>query len=364
MLHSGFSELYSLGALERAAEKASFVLHDKAIRKAISIDKPLKKLAELHQFSQMACGGQSAKYLGLQSARPSSGKGSLFSALSGLNSLSFTGRCRRGKKFWWFLASLSAAGGCSRVAMKFLEFLLDRGLDGGSPPLQAYHFLPPLPTCVTRTSLVPFLQLRVCQGSSTSRRSGRDAVEGCLGTDESSGPGYYSWLFVVQTVTGDGIPRLICWIWTGTSLSPSSTSRQFHRYWVQSGRETSFSQLTSRTPTSRFSFTWGLNLIPGKIYFGALPPKWGGSSMVYHFFRSPLLGQKLVCSSSQRLQESIHIFYGSKAKIYQSHYLSMLFQNFKKLHSPCKVHSSEWDFPLILYSQAYANLRMNHQIKH
>ena len=55
--------------------------------------------------------------------------------------------------------------------------------------LVPFHYLPTPPSCVVGTYTVPFIWLKICQGSGTSRRSGHDAGERLLGTDRSSRPG-------------------------------------------------------------------------------------------------------------------------------------------------------------------------------
>ena len=55
------------------------------------------------------------------------------------------------------------------------------GVDGVSPSLWLLSSIPPPSTSVMGTHRVPFLQLRVCEGSGTSRRSGQDGGEKSLG---------------------------------------------------------------------------------------------------------------------------------------------------------------------------------------
>ena len=71
------------------------------------------------------------------------------------------------------------------MASELLEFLWGKELDSGSPSLQVSHSFSPPPTYVEGAAGVPFLQLGVCEGSGTSRRSGQDAGERCLGAGRS-----------------------------------------------------------------------------------------------------------------------------------------------------------------------------------
>ena len=48
---SGSYELFPRGALERAAETSSCILHHEAVRKAVSLDMPPKKPVKRLQFS-------------------------------------------------------------------------------------------------------------------------------------------------------------------------------------------------------------------------------------------------------------------------------------------------------------------------
>ena len=76
----------------------------------------------------------------------------------------------------------------------------------------------PLTTCVAGTFRVPFLPLWVCQGSGTSRRSGRGAGERCRLTIELSKPvSLQSAVSGAESVgvLGGGVPLTTCWVWTG-----------------------------------------------------------------------------------------------------------------------------------------------------
>ena len=64
---SGSAELFSKEALEKAVER---VLHDEAIRKAVSLKKPLKKSAKRLRFPQAACKFPPMKHSGTHSGLP------------------------------------------------------------------------------------------------------------------------------------------------------------------------------------------------------------------------------------------------------------------------------------------------------
>ena len=129
--------LFLLGALERAAEKLSCVLHDEAIWKVVSRDKEQKKL----QFTQLAHGRQSAGLLDSHSSRTVSGRVLPLPANEG-----------RGRSFKRFLVSQSTTGGRhSRVAVAFMKFLWSERLGSGGSLFCVHCPLPPLPTCVAGT---------------------------------------------------------------------------------------------------------------------------------------------------------------------------------------------------------------------
>ena len=94
---SGLSELFPKEALEMAVERSSCVLHDKVIRKAMSLEKPPKKSAKRFQFSQSARQSQPTKRSGPQSSQPTSGKGTPFSSSSGVKTPSSSIRHGRGR---------------------------------------------------------------------------------------------------------------------------------------------------------------------------------------------------------------------------------------------------------------------------
>ena len=89
----------------------------------------------------------------------------------------------RGRSFEDYIPPSSTGGRHSRAALMFLVFQPSGELDGGGSSFWIPGSLPPPPpTCVTGTSRDPFLCLRVCQGSGTSRRGWQDAGKMHLGT--------------------------------------------------------------------------------------------------------------------------------------------------------------------------------------
>ena len=73
---SGSTEVFLHSALKRAAEKSSWVLHDKAIQKAVIMDKGQRKPVKNLQFSQSDHRRRSSKCSDSQLSRTLSGKGS------------------------------------------------------------------------------------------------------------------------------------------------------------------------------------------------------------------------------------------------------------------------------------------------
>ena len=69
---SDLTELSPWVALTRATKKLGCVLRDKVIQEMVVMDRGQKK------FTQLACGGQSAKYSNSQLSRILPGKGSSF----------------------------------------------------------------------------------------------------------------------------------------------------------------------------------------------------------------------------------------------------------------------------------------------
>ena len=70
---SGLTELFPHGALEKMAEKSSQVLHDKAIRKVVMMNKGQKKPAKKLQVFHLTHGRHSFKHSDSQLSRTSSG---------------------------------------------------------------------------------------------------------------------------------------------------------------------------------------------------------------------------------------------------------------------------------------------------
>ena len=113
---SDLTELFPWDASEKAAQKSSCVLHDKAFQKAVFMVKGQRKPVKKLQFSQSVCGRQSAKCLDSQSFRTLSGKG-FSSAGSKTSSAPSSSKCRKWKKFWRFLVSSATGRRHSRVAL-------------------------------------------------------------------------------------------------------------------------------------------------------------------------------------------------------------------------------------------------------
>ena len=94
---SNSTEQSPWGALERASEKSSYVLHDEVICKAVLIDSGQKKPAKRLQFTQSARGRQFAKHLDSQLST-SSGR-DFFSTGFKTSSFSSFRKFGKGKKF-------------------------------------------------------------------------------------------------------------------------------------------------------------------------------------------------------------------------------------------------------------------------
>ena len=73
---SGSSEHISKDTVEKAVVKATHVLRDEAVRKAVTQDKPTKEPQKCLQFLQSMKQAQSSKQSGYQPSRQSSGRGS------------------------------------------------------------------------------------------------------------------------------------------------------------------------------------------------------------------------------------------------------------------------------------------------
>ena len=78
------------------------------------------------------------------------------------------------KKIWRPCLPLRQVGGILRWHWCFWHSCWAENLDGGCPSLWVPASITPSPTCATGTPTVPFLQLWVCQGLDTSRKSGED----------------------------------------------------------------------------------------------------------------------------------------------------------------------------------------------
>ena len=153
----------------------SQVLSEKAIRKAVSAEKPTHKPTKKLHFSQLARSQQPAK-------RPSlttSGKSSGCPSSSGLScdpkaSSSSSSHWGKGKKFLRFLASLIATGGrCTRMV---LAFLWRRGVDCQGAPTWLCGPFPSFHTCVVGPSGVSVMCFGVRSSVGTPGRGVQDAL--------------------------------------------------------------------------------------------------------------------------------------------------------------------------------------------
>ena len=86
---------------------------------------------------------------------------------------------RGGKKFWRFLVFLSATSG--RYCIGFPGALSVQRIELWKSSIQLLDPVYSPPACGSGTHWVPFLRLRVCEGSGSSRRSGQDASGRHLG---------------------------------------------------------------------------------------------------------------------------------------------------------------------------------------
>ena len=132
-------------------EKSSEVLHDEAIWKAVSRDKPVSKGKELH-FSQPS--RQEQQQQSKQSSGSSTSSSFWSSSLtwSSSKTSSSSSPQGKGKKFWMFLTSLAATGGkSSRSALACLAVLRCRFMDGSGSPAGIQGSFPSSPTCVAGT---------------------------------------------------------------------------------------------------------------------------------------------------------------------------------------------------------------------
>ena len=138
------AQLFLREALKKALERSSHVLYDEAIRKAVAMDEPKKRL----QFSQAAHLAQSVKHSGLQSSRPASGKGTLVLSLSSPKTPPSSGEHKREKKVLEVSCPpLSHSGRYSWAMLESMEFLLGGGLDDEvlrSRCIISFHHLQPV----------------------------------------------------------------------------------------------------------------------------------------------------------------------------------------------------------------------------
>ena len=131
------NKLFPTDVLNQAIEKASEVLHDEAIRKAVTRDKPLSRGKKL-QFSTMP-----RKQQGPQSKKPT---GSSFRQ-SAARSSSSPPPLGEGEEVLK-VSHLPCSHRCSEQALECLAIVWCRRLDGWIPPGWLPCPVPPPPTCV------------------------------------------------------------------------------------------------------------------------------------------------------------------------------------------------------------------------
>ena len=88
---------------------------------------------------------------------------------------------KTGKKFWDLTFLYAMGGRHIRAVLELLAGPWGRGLYSGGSLIGLPGSVPSPPTCFWGTSTVPFLWLRVCEGSGTSGRNGHDVGKGCCG---------------------------------------------------------------------------------------------------------------------------------------------------------------------------------------
>ena len=96
---SGSLDFFPRNSSDKAVEKSSLVLHDEAVRKAVTLEKPPKKLVKKIQFSQESWQSQSAKCSGPQSWAPSVRGASATPSSSSSKGSSSSGKCGRRNRF-------------------------------------------------------------------------------------------------------------------------------------------------------------------------------------------------------------------------------------------------------------------------
>ena len=159
---SSGKELFPHEVLQPAVE-VSKVLHDEAICKVVSRD-TLSSRGKKLQFSS-----SSRKPQGPPPKESTGSSSSLqVTPRSSSSKTSSSSHRGRGKKFWRFLASLTAAGGrCSGQALACLDVMQHRRMDGWCPPPRLPSSIPSPSTCVasSRGTLVCCSKITPCIGS-------------------------------------------------------------------------------------------------------------------------------------------------------------------------------------------------------
>ena len=95
----GSMKLFPMDAVELAIEKSSRVLHEEAIWKAVSLDKPAEKSNKWLQFSQYSRHQRASKRLARQSSVKSVGRSSSSASSSSVKASSSSSWHGWGKKF-------------------------------------------------------------------------------------------------------------------------------------------------------------------------------------------------------------------------------------------------------------------------
>ena len=145
-------ELFSL-TLVIVAERACRVIHEAAIKKAISFSMPKTPTTKYKKMGSPDC----------LVFKPGT----------------FRGACDPGKKgcghkFWDRNTSCTAVGRCFQAVLEGMARHWNKAENHQFTPLRLQHFLSPSPTCDSGTCRVPILQLGILESSGTSRRSQND----------------------------------------------------------------------------------------------------------------------------------------------------------------------------------------------
>ena len=207
---SGSSGPFLREALEKAVEKSSRVLHDKAIKKSMTQEKPSKKPAKEIQFSQLAHQTQSVKRYGPQLFCLASEKGASCSALSASSKASsFSGKRWRRRGFESSLPhSQLQVGG---VLAQHWTFWSSYGMESWTVEIlsSGYHIQFHQLLTVMRE---PRKFLSYSSGSIKAQalqgEVDKTLEKGTMELVDCLGPDSYSHLFLVQKVMGGWSPMI------------------------------------------------------------------------------------------------------------------------------------------------------------